>query len=230
MINANLDRCLSFINSQGASASPAALRLRTRRAVTISRQAGCGGLIVAQKLAQQLQQHSPSDEPPWTVFDRDLMLQVLADHQLPAHLAQFLPEGRMSMIEDTLADIFGVRPTAETLIQQTAETILKFAELGNVILVGRAGNIVTAKLPHVLHIRLVAPLEDRTERIARDDHKSLAEAHKFCLEEEQNRARYVKTYFNADINDPMGYHMVINTSRVGYENAAKLAGDAVLRL
>jgi cytidylate kinase len=157
-------------------------------------------------------------------------LQVLADHQLPAHLAQFLPEGRMSMIEDTLADIFGVRPTAETLIQQTAETILKFAELGNVILVGRAGNIVTAKLPHVLHIRLVAPLEDRTERIARDDHKSLAEAHKFCLEEEQNRARYVKTYFNADINDPMGYHMVINTSRVGYENAAKLAGDAVLRL
>jgi cytidylate kinase len=229
MINANLDRCLSFINSQGTSAKPA-LPLRTRRAVTISRQAGCGGLIVAQKLAQQLQHHAPSGEPPWTVFDRDLMLQVLADHQLPAHLAQFLPEGRMSMIEDTLADIFGVRPTAETLIQQTAETILKFAELGNTIVIGRAGNIVTAKLPHVLHIRLVAPLEDRIERIARDDHKSLAEARKFCLEEELNRARYVKTYFNADINDPMQYHMVINTSRVGYENAAKLTADAVLRL
>jgi cytidylate kinase len=164
------------------------------------------------------------------VFDRDLMLQVLVDHQLPSHLAQFLPESRISMIEDTLADIFGVRPTAETLIQQTAETILKFAELGNTIVVGRAGNIVTAKLPHVLQIRLVASLEDRIARIARDDHKTPTEARKFCLEEEQNRARYVKTYFNADINDPMGYHMVINTSRVGYENAAKLAGDAVLRL
>jgi len=229
-MNANLDRCLSFINSQGTPAAQSALRLRTRRAVTISRQAGCGGLIVAQKLAQYLQQHSPPGEPVWTVFDRDLMLQVLADHKLPSHLAKFLPEGRISMIEDTLADIFGVRPTAETLIRQTAETLLKFAELGNVILVGRAGNIVTAKLPHVLHLRLVAPLEDRIERIARDDHKTLAEARKFCLEEELNRARYVRTYYNADINDPMQYHMVINTSRVGYDNAAKLAGDAVLRL
>ena len=230
MINANLDRCLSFINSQGASATPSTLHLRTRRAVTISRQAGCGGLIVAQKMAQYLQQHAAPGEPVWTVFDRDLMLQVLADHKLPTHLAKFLPEGRISMIEDTLADIFGVRPTVEKLVQQTAETILKFAELGSTILVGRAGNIVTAKLPHVLHIRLIAPLEDRIERIARDDHKTLAEARKFCLEEEQNRARYVKSYYNADINDPLGYHMVINTSRVGFENAAKLAGDAVLRL
>jgi len=230
MINANLDRCLSFINSQSLSASQSALHLRIRRAVTISRQAGCGGLIVAQKMTQYLQQHSPPGEPVWTVFDRDLMLQVLADHKLPAHLAKFLPESRISMIEDTLADIFGVRPTAETLVRQTAETILKFAELGNVILVGRAGNIVTAKLPHVLHVRLVAPLEDRIERIARDDHKTLAEARKFCLEEEQHRTRYLRTYYNADINDPMQYHMVINTSRVGYDNAAKLAGDAVLRL
>jgi len=230
MINANMDRCLSFINSQGLSASTTALHIRVRRAVTISRQAGCGGLIVAQKLAQYLEQHAPPGEPVWTVFDRDLMLQVLADHKLPAHLAKFLPEGRISMIEDTLADIFGVRPTAEILIRQTAETLLKLAGLGNVILLGRAGNMVTAKLPHVLHIRLVAPLEDRIERIARDDGKTLVEARKFCLEEELSRAQYVKSYYNVDVNDPMNYHMIINTSRVGYDAAAKLAGDAVLRL
>ena len=29
--------------------------------------------------------------------------------------------------------------------------------------------------------------------------------------------RYLKTYFNADINDPLHYHLVINTSRVGYD-------------
>jgi cytidylate kinase len=107
---------------------------------------------------------------------------------------------------------------------------LRFADLGGVILIGRGGNLVTAKLPHVLHVRLVAPLEDRIERICRDDNKSPAESRKFCLEEEQARARYIKTYFNADINDPMGYHLVINTSLVGCENTAKLIGDAVLRL
>ncbi|MEI7534282.1 MAG: cytidylate kinase-like family protein [Verrucomicrobiae bacterium] len=229
MMNASLDRCLSFINSQSAPAASAVPAI-VPRAVTISRQAGCGGVMVAEKLAGHLQPHSPVHGSAWTVFDRDLMNQVLADHNLPAHLEKFLPEDRISAIEDTLADIFGVRPTSQTLVQQTAETILKFALLGNVILVGRAANIVTAKLPRVLHVRLVASLEDRIERICRDDHKSPAEARKFCLEEEAARARYLKTYYQADINDPLHYHLIINTSRVGYENAARIISEAVLRL
>lgn len=230
MISANLDRCLSFINSQTIPTSQSAEQRAVRRAVTISRQAGCGGVIVAEKLANYLEKHLPAQGRQWTVFDRDLMLKVLSDHKLPAHLVRFLPEDRLSAIEDTLADIFGVRPTAATLVQQTAETILKFAELGNVILVGRGGNFVTARLPHVLHVRLVAPLEDRIERIIRDDCKSPAEARKFCLDEEQHRARYIKTYYNADINDPANYHLVINTSRIGYDHAAKLIGEALLKL
>jgi len=82
----------------------------------------------------------------------------------------------------------------------------------------------------VLHVRLVAPLDERIERICRDDHKSPAEARRFCLDEEQARTRYVKTYFRADINDALLYHLIINTSRVGCENAARLIGDALLRL
>jgi len=164
------------------------------------------------------------------VFDRELMHQVLADHKLPAHLAKFLPEDRVSAIQDTLVDIFGTWPTSNMLVKQTAETMLKLAELGNVILIGRAGNMVTMKLPHVLHVRLVAPLEDRIERICRDEHKSLAEARKFCVEEELARARYVRSFHNADINDPLHYHLVINTSRVGCENTARMIGEAALRL
>ncbi|HEX9048842.1 MAG TPA: cytidylate kinase-like family protein, partial [Verrucomicrobiae bacterium] len=166
----------------------------------------------------------------WTVFDRDLMEKVLADHNMPKYLAKFLPEDRASQIEDTLADIFGVHPPAQKIVQQTAETMLQLAELGNAILIGRASNIVTAKLPHVLHVRLIAPLDDRIERICRDEHKTPDEARRFCLEEEQARVRYVRTYFSADINDALLYHLVINTSRVGYDNAARMIGDAVLHL
>lgn len=230
MMNATLDRCFSFVNSHAVTPGGVAAASRVRRAVTISRQAGCGAVIIAEKLAHYLQQHSPQEGAKWTVFDRELMDKVLADHNLPQYLAQFLPEDRISQIEDTLADIFGVHPPTHTVVQQTAETILQLAELGSAILIGRAGNIVTAKLPHVLHVRLVAPLDDRIERICRDDHKSPDEARRFCLEEEQARARYVKTYFHADTNDPLLYHLVINTSRVGYENTAKIIGDAALHV
>jgi cytidylate kinase len=231
MMNATLDTCFSFINSH--SAAPADRSIAepfTRRAVTISRQAGCGAILVAERLADYLQRHTHQAEIKWTVFDRELMDKVLTDHNLPTYLAKFLPEDRASQVEDTLADIFGVHPPTHTVVQQTAETLLQLAGLGGAILIGRAGNIVTAKLPNVLHVRLVAPLEDRIERISRDDHKSPDEARRFCLEEEQARARYVKTYFHADINNALLYHLVLNTSRVGCENAARIIGDAVLHL
>jgi cytidylate kinase len=35
---------------------------------------------------------------------------------------------------------------------------------------------------------------------------------------------------NADINDPLRYHMVINTSRIDYDSAARMIGDAALKL
>jgi cytidylate kinase len=38
----------------------------------------------------------------------------------------------------------------------------------------------------------------------------------------------LKKYFHADVNDPLLYHLVINTGLVGYDNAAKIIGDAVL--
>ncbi len=230
MINANLEHCLSFIHSQSATKKILLPETGIRRAVTISRQAGCGAVSIAEKLAAYLQQHAPPANAPWTIFDRDLMVKVLADHNLPTYLAKFLPEDRISAIEDALADIFGVRPTVETMVQQTAETVMKLAELGGVILIGRGGNIITARLPHVLHVRIVAPLDDRIEHICRDDKKSPAEARRFCLEEEQARARYLKTHFHADINDPVNYHLIINTSRVGSENAVKLIGDAALKV
>lgn len=230
MTNGSLDRCFSFINSHTTAPGHAHGEPLVRRGVTISRQAGCGAIIIAGKLANYLQQQSLHEGIKWTVFDRELMDKVLADHDLPKYLAKFLPEDRVSSVEDMLAEIFGVHPPTKTVIQQTAETMLQLAGLGGAILIGRAGNIVTAKLPNVLHVRLVAPLEDRIERICRDDHKTPAEARRFCLEEEQARTRYVKTYFHADINDALLYHIVINTTRVGYDETARIIGDAVLRL
>ena len=230
MIHQSADRCFSFIHGQVGPTSRPSVAVATQRAVTISRQAGCGGLLVANKLSDFLRRHTTPDEPVWTIFDRDLMGRVLAEHDLPDYLKKYLPEDRISMFEDTLADIFGMRPTSQTVVEQTAETILRLATLGHVILIGRAGNIVTARLPHVLHVRLVAPLEDRIERICRDDKKTPDEARKFCLEEEQARARYVKTYYHANIDDPLLYDLTINTSSVGYEETARLVGEAVLHL
>ena len=90
--NGGLGRCLSFINCQlrPSERKAGGREPRPVRAVTISRQAGCGAMEVATKLAARLQAETPLDQPQWTVFDRNLMEQVLADHNLPARLARIL--------------------------------------------------------------------------------------------------------------------------------------------
>lgn len=230
MINASLDRCLSFINSQTVPTAHSDAAAKVRRAVTLSRQAGCGAVHVGEKLAHYLQEHAPQTGVKWTIFDRQLMAKVLEDHNLPKHIEKLLPEDRASRVEELLAELFHVHPSVNTMMKLLSETVLQLAELGSVIIIGRGANIVTARLPHVLHVRLVASLEDRIERIARDDHKTPEEARRFCLEEDAARTRYMKTYFNTDINNPLHYHLVLNTSRIGYDNAARMIGEAALRL
>jgi hypothetical protein len=225
---AGLDRCFSFINCQINPGERLALANSHRAlpAVTISRQAGCGAHIIAENLTALLQKSAAENEPPWTVFDRNLMEKVLQDHNLPSRLARFLPEDRMTELQDIADELFGLRPASWTMVQQTGETILKLAEIGNVILIGRGGNIITAKLPNVLHVRLVSPLEKRIEHARGFYGLTRRAAREFCLREDTGRRRYLKKYFKADTDDPLLYHLTLNTGLVSFEEAARLIAEA----
>ena len=73
-------------------------------------------------------------------------------------------------------------------------------------------------------------LADRISRISTMDHKSPLDARRFCEEEDLARARYLKKHFNANIDDPHLYHMVLNTSRIGYDETARLIADTAQHL
>jgi len=224
-----LGRCLTFINCQlnpGGQAAPGEMRA-VRRTVTFSRQAGCGALVIAEKLAAMLQADTPEGEPPWTVFDRNLMDKVLEDHNLPARLARFLPEDRVSLLQDITDELFGLRPATWTIIEQTADTVLKLAELGHVILIGRGAHVITARLPHVLHVRLVSPMEKRLEHCREAYRMSEREARAFCGREDTGRERYLKDHFDVDVNDPLSYHLILNTGLVSFDESARLIKEAL---
>lgn len=226
-MNAPLDfgHCLSFINTQlmpnARAILPPENKLRWR-VVTISRQAGTGGHIIAEKLAEQLQTLSPEGSASWMIFDRNLVEKVLEDHQLPGRLARFMPEDRISQLEDTLDELFGLHPPSWTLVEKAGETMLRLSELGNVILIGRAANIITSKLDYAFHVRLVGSLEARTEFVRVDRQLDRKTARELILHEDEGRRRYVRKYFHKDIDDPLLYHLIINTPVVGHAVAAKL--------
>ncbi|MGO8676141.1 MAG: AAA family ATPase [Limisphaerales bacterium] len=228
---AGLEQCMSFINCQ---LQPAGRRRwgqegEERRAVTISRQSGAGGHTVAEELAAYLNEHAPKASCSWTIFDRNLVEKVLEDHHLPMRLAQFMPEDRISEMADTMDELFGLHPPSWTLVRNTAETILHLAQLGNVILIGRGANIITGRLDFVFHVRLVGSFDRRVANIQRYEGLSRKAAREFARREDRGRRRYVKKYFHKDVNDPLLYHIVINTDLVPDEEAAVMIGEAVVR-
>src|SRR5262249_1159340 len=188
-----------------------------------------GALEVAEKLAAYLQPHTPKEAPAWTVFDRNLVEKVLEDHHLPQRIGKFMPENWISEIEDTIDELFGLHPPAWILVRQTAETILRLARLGNVILIGRGSTIITAKLRHVFHVRLVAPLENRIKQIQKSDQLDRNGAIELIRREDRGRKRYLKRYFKKDVGDPLLYDLTINTGMTGFDEAARIITDAVFR-
>lgn len=46
-------------------------------------------------------------------------------------------------------------------------------------------------------------------------------------EHDLGRTRYVRKYYGKDIDDPLLFHLVINTDRIPHPEAARMIADAV---
>jgi len=226
-----VEKCLTFIHTQmqpPSAGAKAAARDTGKLAITISRQTGTGGLAIAQTLAAYLQKHGPRRDKPWTVFDKNLVEEVLKQHNLPKELAAYLSEERTSELQDMVEEVLGLHPSSWVLVRRVTETILNLAELGNVVLVGRGANVITSRLDHVFHVRIVGSLEQRIERLRQFERISEKTARKLIEEVDDGRRRYLRKHFKKDIDDPLLYDLVLNTDRISDESALHLIAEAAL--
>jgi cytidylate kinase len=242
--NINYENCLSYIKRHavseahvgtkaaasgpgGFAAPEGEIHPSARPSVTISRMCGSGGRTVASELAKYLQSRTPAGRQ-WTIFDKNLIAKVLEDHHLSRRIGEFLTEDGKSLLTETIEKMRGLHPPTATMVKHTAETIWNLAASGHVILVGRAANVVTEKLDNVYHVRLVGTLESRIARIEEVYEMSRTDALEFIRTQDAAKRRYVRVYFGREIDDPMLYHLIINTDRISYAQAARLIGDAVV--
>ena len=188
--------------------------------VTISRQAGAGAETVVRLLADKLNVKPAKDEHPWTVFDKNLIGKVLEDQNLPQEIARHVHEDKDTTLQALVGEILGMHPSMWTIFHHTSDTILKLARIGRSIIVGRGGNIITAKLKGGLHVRLVAPESVRLAHLKSHFKMDDRAAEKYLHDEDTGRRRYVKTNFEKDIDDPLLYDAVLNTATLGFECTA----------
>ncbi len=202
---------------------------KTGPCITVSRQSGAGSGIVDEKLKSILQKNQSDEFGEWAIFDKNLIERIMEDHNIPDRLGKLFSSEKQSAITNMVNELLGLMPSTKTILHQTAETILQLGITGNVIIVGRAGNVITSHLKNTFHVRLVAPLEDRIIRI-QDYYKiNRKQAIEWIKKEDKSREDYYSKNYHRNIDDPLLYHLTINTHLLSYEEAASVIAHAVMK-
>ena len=198
--------------------------------VTISRAAGSRGSAIASLLVKQL-----ADDPsipsrhPWTLFDQNLLQQVIKDHRLPENTADYFPEDKPDEIRHMIGELLGLHPSSITTLHKIAETIRRISKAGNAVIVGRGGNFITQDMARSVHVRLVGSEAARVRHFANRAGISEEAAAAEVAKIDRGRKRYIKSTFKRDIEDSRFYDLVINTDRFTDEQAASIISHAMRR-
>ncbi len=100
----------------------------------------------------------------------------------------------------------------------------------NMVIVGRGGQVILKDRPDVLHVRIVAPLNDRVGRLHDRANMSYGGAKDSALRHDIISADYLKRFYDIDWADPLHYGLVLNTGHLGIDLVCTLIVRAVSTL
>jgi len=166
--------------------------------ITISREMGTGAYGIAKELAKKLK---------YTLVDGPKLAACAAEYGLPLEMLQAVDEKPPSY--NTVED----RARAASL-NSIELILLDLAKKGNVILYGRGGQDLVQGCGNVLRLRFVADFEERVERFAEREWIDPDLAQELIRRSDHQRGGFIHFYFDRDWNDPLGYDLTFNTSRL----------------
>jgi cytidylate kinase len=183
--------------------------------VTISRESGAGGHTLAREILRQLERSTDADwARGWEVFDYRLCLLLAQDPEMNAPLDSLLREEYQSSFQQALFDILTGHDEQYKLHKRIFEVIRILGMIGRVVIVGRAGNLVTRDLHNGVHLRLVAPVPLRVKQMMELMDADEETARREMEKQDRERAEMVRDYFNRDIASPLDFDCVWNMGTV----------------
>ncbi|MCB9134513.1 MAG: cytidylate kinase-like family protein [Anaerolineales bacterium] len=106
------------------------------------------------------------------------------------------------------------------LISRLNTIILGFAQLDNMVIIGRGGFAVLREYANVLNVRIQAPFTVRVQRVMASQNLSETEAEKLVTQNDKARATFVKGFYDVDFYDTRPFQLVLDTHLVPVERAS----------
>lgn len=172
-----------------------------RRVLTMTGELGAGDTGFAPTLGERL---------GLRVFDRELLEREA--NRLGVRLADL---GPVDERQATLLDWFRPGGLHRRYCETLGKVIRELADTGDAILVGRGGCRFLRDNARAFHVRLMAGDAVRLRRVM--EYRWLAEgpARQLIERTDTHRRRFHETLFGVDWESPLGYHLVVDTGRLG---------------
>lgn len=200
--------------------------------VTISRHFGAGGHTLGEKLCERFGFH---------LVDELAIEKLALKHKLSSNWLTTIEKEASSTLLSVLSSIvsrglFYKHPgsVAEKDDRQKYITFLTdiftaMASEGGYVIVGRGAQFILKGHPKAIHVLLVADYESRVSFLVDHYNLSRSEAASKIRAREKERATLASCLFEANIDDPSLYNIVLNTSLMPYEYVVESVSGLVTR-
>ncbi len=138
------------------------------------------------------------------------------------------PESKMPKFDERKPGFFAsLTKDRDEYLNYAQYAILEAAEKKNVVIIGRGAFAVLQGLPNNISVRLVADEETRINRLRNEFNWDEKQALQRIQESDTNREGFHSSFYNVNINDPVNYHLVLNTGLLSLELAASVIANLV---
>ncbi len=194
-----------------------------RYAITIGRQFGSGGLMIAKKLSEQL-------GIPY--YDKNL-IQIAAqksglDKNFLENSDEKTPFAMLGSLGGWLSGILGYGYTTEGMVindsifKIQSDIIRQLARKESCVFVGRCADYVLRDNPRCINIFVCADANDKIQRIAQSKGMNAEQAESLMKKTDNGRIKYYNFYSAKEWGSAESYHLCVNSSVLGIDATAEL--------
>jgi cytidylate kinase len=192
------------------------------RIITVEREYGSGGAMIAERLAKHF---------GWKLWDQELTTEIArtakvtreaacrCDERVDPLLSRLFRVYARGSYERTLPGTETMHFNADTMVKMLHRVIEEAASKGNCVIVGRGAPYILRNRPDAFHVFIYAPVEEKVRRL-KSIGQSEKEARQFIEEVDRERASFIQHYFGKEWPHRPLYNLMIN-SKFGDEHVVE---------
>ena len=204
-----------------------------RHIITISREYGSGGRIIGKKVADTL---------GFAYYDKEIIDMAAQESGLAA---EFIEKTEQNISSGWLYNLLlgssyavgtagappgtgnPILPLADQVFNAERKTILRLAQQGSCVIVGRCADYILSTDPSInnnelLNVFVYAPLRERIKRAVAHYTIPEQDASKLIIQIDKRRANHYNTFTENTWGDRRHYDLMVNSSLLGLDRTAEL--------